>query len=113
MCTKTDFTGFGPYLYGCLLAMNSFLFVMMIFWMYGVPLPHGVHVLYSAICVVLFSIYLIYDTQMIVGAANPFGFGTPKQHSLTVDDYILGAFQLYLDIILLFLHLLSLFGDRK
>jgi FtsH-binding integral membrane protein len=112
--TKHDFTGCGPYLYGCLLAMNSFVLVMFIFMLCGIPIPSGVHLFYSALCVVLFSVYLIHDTQMIVGAASPFGnIGGQRRHEYSVDDYIMAAFQLYMDIVLLFIHLLSLFGERK
>jgi FtsH-binding integral membrane protein len=50
---------------------------------------------------VLAGVYLIYDTQLVVG-----------RHSLafSYDDYIQGALQLYIDIIWLFLELLRLFS---
>ena len=44
----------------------------------------------SAAGAVLFGMYLIYDTQLIVGG---------RQQELTVDDYIVGALSLYMDII--------------
>jgi FtsH-binding integral membrane protein len=30
-----------------------------------------------------------------------------------IDDYVIAAMQVYLDIIMLFLHILRLIGDRK
>lgn len=51
--------------------------------------------------IVLFSAYIIYDTQLIVGKGK---------RSLSTDDYILGAVMLYVDIVILFLQLLKLLG---
>ena len=58
----------------------------------------------SAVAVFLFSIYLIVDTQLVIG-----------KHSqlLELDDYILGALLIYLDIIQIFLELLRLMGGRN
>ena len=61
------------------------------------------HPFVSAILVVFYGLYLIYDTQLIAGG---------RQHSLSYDDYIVGALLIYVDIMMLFLELLRLFGDR-
>ena len=53
----------------------------------------------ALISVVLFSLYIIYDTQVIMG---------DKQEMLQLDDYILGAFMIYTDIITIFLQLLKI-----
>ncbi len=45
--------------------------------------------------------FLVYDTQMLVGG---------RKHELSPEEYIFGALQLYLDIVYLFLIILSLFG---
>ena len=55
------------------------------------------------IAVMLFSFYLIYDTQLIMGG---------KRYEIDIDDYILGAIILYTDIITIFLYLLKLFGGK-
>ena len=52
--------------------------------------------------VLLYSIYLIYDTQLIIGN---------KENRLDYDDYILGALMLYLDIINLFIYLLQILKE--
>ena len=58
----------------------------------------------AAILVVFYGLFLIYDTQLIAGG---------KKHQLSMDDYIVGALLLYIDIMMLFLELLKLFGDRN
>ena len=52
----------------------------------------------------LFGVYLVYDTQIIM---KKFG------ETYKVDDYIFAAIQLYLDIINLFMMILSVFGKNK
>lgn len=52
----------------------------------------------------LYAFYLIVDTQLIMGG---------RRNELTLDNYILGAMLLYIDIIQLFLNLLRILGDRN
>ena len=52
----------------------------------------------------------VFDTQLIVGCSPT---GKPHQFAFTPDDYIMAALQIYLDIINLFILILSLLGDRK
>jgi FtsH-binding integral membrane protein len=61
----------------------------------------------SIASVLLFSVYLIYDTQIIVGGNHQ------RAGSLSSDEYIFGAMMLYIDIIILFLELLKLFGNKE
>merc|ERR1712244_171859 len=97
----------GPYLMAALLALISFSFVMMLYSMItGSPIDGSIRTLYSLAGVVIFSLFIIYDTQLIVG-------GTHKKHQFTVDDYVFAALNIYLDIINLFLMLLELMGDRN
>lgn len=98
MFTKTDFTycGGALFIFGmCFLLVGIFL----LFTNNAV-----LHVIYSAIGVCFYGIYLIYDTQLIMGN---------KAHQLSIDDYILGALLLYLDIILIFLYLLELLNNLR
>ena len=53
----------------------------------------------------LFGVYLVYDTQVIM---KKFG-----QEVFQVEDYIFAAIQIYLDIINLFMIILSVFGKNK
>lgn len=98
--TETDFTGAGPYLFVALLCLMGFGFLCMFI---GGPIMHKV---YAALGALLFSFYLVYDTQLIVG-------GKHHQFSFGVDDYVFGALTLYIDIIQIFLSLLSLLGDQN
>ena len=66
-----------------------------------------VHIFISTLWIVIFGMYLVYDTQLILGNG---------ELKLTVDDYILASFMLYLDVINLFINLLQILniisGDR-
>jgi len=52
----------------------------------------------------IYSIYLIIDTQLILGGRNK---------ELTLDNYILGAIMLYIDIVQLFLEILKIIGRAR
>jgi FtsH-binding integral membrane protein len=90
--TKTDFTLLGGFL---------FMFTaIMIFW--GIFIMIFGFFLYTVYCVlgvILFGIYLIFDTQLILGK-----FGL----EYSIDDYILAALNIYIDIIQMFLYILQL-----
>ena len=91
--TKTDFTMMGGTMFvlGC---------IMLLFGLFLMFTNNKIlHVIYSCLGVFVFSLYLIYDTQLIIGN---------HENKLDIDDYIVGAMMLYIDIIQLFLHILSL-----
>jgi FtsH-binding integral membrane protein len=52
----------------------------------------------------IYSVYLIIDTQLIMGG---------REKELTMDNYVLGAVILYIDIIRLFLEILRIIGKRN
>jgi FtsH-binding integral membrane protein len=93
MTTKTDFTMEGGLIFiaGCCVFMFGF-FVMF-------TNNKIIHIIFCLVAIALFGVYLIYDTQLIMGN---------KQNSLEIDDYILAAFMLYTDIVQLFLRILEL-----
>mmetsp|Transcript_106628 Transcript_106628/g.308514 ORF Transcript_106628/g.308514 Transcript_106628/m.308514 type:complete len:247 (-) Transcript_106628:134-874(-) len=104
-CTTTvDFTGFGSYLLAGLIAMLMFSMLLSVLACFGVPLKLATTV-YSMMGVLLFTFYIIYDTQLIVGGDH--------SAKIEIDDYVFAAMMLYLDIINLFFYLLELFGDRN
>ena len=96
--TKSDFTVCGPLLFvlGFLFAMVSIL---------GFFMGFRNNLFFACFGVFLFSFYLIYDTQIIVG-------GKHRKYQLEEDQYILGALILYLDIINLFLYILEILGKK-
>merc|ERR1712032_1497217 len=63
------------------------------------------HLVYSAIGVLIFSVYLIYDTQMMIGGSHKI--------SISPEEYIFAAIAIYLDILNLFLHILKLVAAAK
>ena len=48
--------------------------------------------------------FLAYDTQMLVGG---------RKHELSPEEHIFGALQLYLDIVYIFIIILSFFGGKN
>ena len=99
MTTKTDFTVYGP-----ILTIVSWV-VCVAGMLYSV---FGYHksLLWSVGGVILFSFYLLFDTQMIMGGDN-------KRYQFDEDSYILAAVAIYLDIINLFLYILEILDDGK
>lgn len=102
MTTKTDFTMQGGmiFIFGCGFAMFS-LFALF-------TSNNLFHIIICVGGVIMFGIYLIYDTQLILGKHNI---------SIDVDDYILASFMLYIDIIQIFLYILEILqrlsGDNR
>lgn len=105
-CTDTDFTGFGPYLFAGLLCLMVFGLALTVMSWFGVNIK-WLMMFYDICGVLLFTFYIVFDTQLIMGE-----YGGHK-NSFGIDDYAFAALNLYLDIINLFLHLLSLLGDRR
>lgn len=93
--TKSDFTIFGPLLFviGFTLAFASIFFFVFA--------SRTMHIIWCIIGVILFSFYLLFDTQLIMGG---------KRYELDIDDYIVGAIILYTDIITIFIYLLQILG---
>ncbi|GLC43267.1 hypothetical protein PLESTB_001492300 [Pleodorina starrii] len=63
--------------------------------------------LYVGICaagVVLFSVYLVFDLQLLMGG---------HKYALSPDEYVMATLSLYLDIINIFLYLLQLLGQLQ
>ena len=58
----------------------------------------------AALFAVIYSIYLLIDTQLVLGGSH---------RKLQLDDYILGATIIYVDIISLFLKILRILGKKK
>merc|ERR1719310_1715373 len=106
--TSYDFTGLGPYLFCAVMVLMGFGFLLMIgSWMgVGYEAMRGYRLCYAACGALIFSMYIVYDTQLIVG-------GKHKKFQFGVDDYAMAAISLYIDIVQLFLMLLQMFGQRR
>lgn len=102
--TKYDFTGMGPYLFVILLSLFGFGIVLAI-----ICRPSECEIanaIYSAGGALLFSCYIVYDTQLILGKDH-------HKYKFNEDEYVFAALNLYLDIINLFLKILSLLGKKR
>lgn len=105
--SKQDFTGSGPYLVCCLLVLFGFGIIMSLaasLGLAGSAAFSAIQVMYAGAGAMIFSCFIVYDTQMIIGGKH--------QNEFCVDDYAMAAISLYIDVIQLFLALLRLVGDR-
>lgn len=93
--TKKDFTTCGGMLFAMVATMFMFFFFTIFFY------SDILYLVFSLFAVVMYSFFIIYDTQLIAGG---------RYAELTYDDYIVGSLMLYIDIIGLFLYILAIFG---
>merc|ERR1711988_1149497 len=89
----------------CLYALGwSFCFILLICGILSIFFySRWLQILISALVVFIVSIYIIIDIQLITGKHS---------HKYSIDDYVMAAMALYIDIIRLFLELLRIFGQR-
>ena len=66
-------------------------------------------IVYCVLGVLLYSLYLIIDTMYICGGKSLTG----NNVQCSMDDYIIGALMLYIDIVMLFVYILKLFGKAR
>ena len=122
--TKWDFTGAAPYMMVALLCLLMFGLIGGIwlrrYWTFNI--------IYAILGTLLFSFYLVFDTQLIIGGkhrkyqcvasrgrAGGGGGGAAGTDSRVarrygLDDFIFAALSLYLDVVNLFLMILSIVG---
>ncbi|CAO2654099.1 Nn.00g108320.m01.CDS01 [Neocucurbitaria sp. VM-36] len=93
--TKYDFTSWVPYLFGALWVLILFGFMAMFF-----PYNSQVELGYGIIAALIFSGYILVDTQMIMRHYH-------------VEEEIAAAISLYLDIINLFLAILRILNSQN
>mmetsp|Transcript_34624 Transcript_34624/g.88845 ORF Transcript_34624/g.88845 Transcript_34624/m.88845 type:complete len:248 (-) Transcript_34624:191-934(-) len=104
--SKSDFTGYTPYLNGLLIALCAMGLGITLLQCFGLHLPLMTK-LYAAGGIVLFTMYIVVDTQKIIGVMGE------HKYEFSVDDYAGAALMLYLDIINIFMDLLYLLGDNR
>lgn len=97
--TKIDFTGCGVYLFVAAL-------VLMLFGILAIFIRTKImHIIYASLGAGIFAMYLVFDTQIMMGGKH--------KYSISPEDYIMAALNLYVDIINLFLMILRLVGAAK
>jgi FtsH-binding integral membrane protein len=93
--TKYDFTSWMPYLFGGLWALILFGFMAAFF-----PYNSTAELVYSGIAALIFSGYILVDTQLIMRHYH-------------VEEEIAAAISLYLDILNLFLAILRILNNQQ
>jgi len=93
--TKYDFTSWMPYLFGGLWALILFGFMAAFF-----PYNSTVELVYGGIAALIFSGYILVDTQLIMRHYH-------------VEEEIAAAISLYLDVINLFLAILRVLNSQQ
>ena len=61
-----------------------------------------VMIVYGSIGALIFSLYIVYDTQLMMGGKH--------KYALDPEEYIFASLNLYLDIINLFMYILMIVG---
>ncbi|XP_058124573.1 protein lifeguard 1-like [Anopheles ziemanni] len=92
--TKYDFTMMGGFLFCVVLVF--FMFGLIAIFFEGTVIT----LIYSALGALIFSMYLVYDTQIMLGGEH--------KYSISPEEYVFAALSLYLDVINIFLHILRI-----
>jgi len=98
MQTKWDFTACGG-------VICSMLVILIIFGILAICIPsRTLSMVYASLGAAIFSIYLVFDIQMIMGGKH--------KYAISPAEYIFAALNLYLDIINIFMYILAIIGNR-
>ncbi|XP_028984320.1 protein lifeguard 1 isoform X2 [Betta splendens] len=97
MQTKWDFTTLNGSLW--VFAWTLFSFALLC----AILRSQYLYILYACVGTLLFSLYLVFDTQLILG-------GKHRKYEVSPEEYVFAALNLYLDVVSLFLLLLQLIG---
>lgn len=96
--TKRDFTTCGGMLVITVMSLIMFGFFMIFLY------NRVVYLVFCFVAVILYGFFIVYDAQLIAGG---------RYQELSYDDYVIGALLLYIDIVGLFIYILSILGSKK
>jgi FtsH-binding integral membrane protein len=96
--TKYDFTSCMGVLFVASLALFGFGIVCIFTY------SRILYTIYAGLGAIFFSIFLAVDTQLIMGG---------KRHEISAEDHVFASLMLYIDIVYIFMYILSLFGSRE
>ncbi|XP_059194600.1 glutamate receptor, ionotropic, N-methyl D-aspartate-associated protein 1b (glutamate binding) [Centropristis striata] len=96
--TKYDFTSCYGVLFVCLIVLVIFGFLCIFIR------DRILHIVYAGLGALLFTCFLAVDTQLLLGN---------KELSLSPEEYIFAALNLYTDIINIFLYILAILGRAR
>ncbi|XP_050671554.1 protein lifeguard 1-like isoform X2 [Leptidea sinapis] len=100
MQSKWDFTAMGGILLCCTVVLLLFGIIAMF-----IPKNNVVTLVYASLGALLFSVYLVYDTQLMMGGKH--------KYSISPEEYVFAALNLYLDIINIFMYILTIIGAAR
>ena len=94
--TKWDFTVMGGILFVAVI-------ILVIFGVVAIFIPgRTISMIYASLGAFLFSVYLVYDTQLMMGGKH--------KYAISPEEYIFAALNLYLDIVNIFMFILQIIG---
>jgi len=97
--TKWDFTACGGILFVGIL-------ILLIFGILAIFIQNRIlDLVYASLGALVFSCYIVFDTQMMLGGKH--------KYSISPEEYIFAALNLYLDIVNLFLYILAIVGGSR
>lgn len=79
----------------CVLSLLMFAFVIVLMFIPYIPV---MQLVYGCIGATVTSVYIVYDVQLMIGGNH--------KYSLSLDDYVFAALNIYVDIILMFQYIL-------
>lgn len=72
----------------------------------AICMPSSVmNLLYASLGALVFSLYLVFDTQLMLGGSH--------KYSISPEEYIFAALNLYLDIVNIFIYILAIVGGSN
>ncbi|GMT09473.1 hypothetical protein PFISCL1PPCAC_770, partial [Pristionchus fissidentatus] len=92
---------------GMAILLSMYLFWIAIFscgymfWWYN---PYWLNIVWSVLACTLFMLYLAIDIQLIMGG---------RRHSISPEEYVIAAVQIFIDVVYIFMFLLQIFGVLK
>jgi hypothetical protein len=99
MQTKWDFTMCSSGLFVILVILACFGILCICIRNYYV------HMIYASLGALVFSMYLVFDTQLMLGGKH--------KYALSPEEYIFAALNLYLDVVNMFLYILTIVGGVR
>ncbi|XP_077391737.1 protein lifeguard 3-like [Festucalex cinctus] len=100
--TKVDFTKCRGLF--CVLGIVVFVTGIITVIVLSFKYIYWLHMLYAAIGAIAFTLFLAYDTQLLIGN---------RKYSISPEEYVFAALNLYVDMIQIFLFLLQIIGSSK
>ncbi|KAA0184404.1 hypothetical protein HAZT_HAZT005373 [Hyalella azteca] len=97
--TKIDFTMMGGFLFVGLIVLMLFG-ILTIFFHNQIT-----NLIYSSLGALLFSFYLVFDIQLMIGGNH--------KYSISPEEYVFAALNIYLDVVNLFIYILSIIGNAR